>query len=120
VEPAADLDQADGPEPADPDTEERAMLTDRTPATDRTSARALQDSRPDVRIVLSGLWAAMLLAFASVDLFSFWRADVIQGALDREVPGQGLEIGQTFLAGALAYVLVPILMIIVSLMARAR
>lgn len=96
------------------------MLTDRTPATARIAGRALQDSRVDVKIVLSALWAAMLFVFVYVDVFAFWRADVIQGALDGAVPGGGPSIGQAFLTGALSYVLVPILMIVVSLVTRAR
>ena len=52
----------------------------------------------DRRIVLSGLWVTMLFVFAYVDIFAFWRADVIKGALAGEVPGPGFAIGQTFLA----------------------
>ena len=95
------------------------MLAETSPAAVRTPAPARQDTRLDVKVVLSGLWVAVLLVFVFVDLFGFWRADVVQGALDAEVPGQGLAIGQAFLVGALGYVLVPILMVVVSLTARA-
>jgi len=39
----------------------------------------LHDTKVDVKIVLSGLWIAMLFVFAYVDIFGFWRADVING-----------------------------------------
>ncbi len=62
----------------------------------------------------------MLFIFAYVDIFAFWRADVINGALRGEVPGQGIAISQGFLLAATAYVIVPVLMIVVSLLGRAR
>ena len=40
------------------------------------------DQRVNVKVVLSGLWVSMLFVFAYVDIFGFWRADVINGALD--------------------------------------
>jgi Family of unknown function (DUF6326) len=55
-----------------------------------------------------------------VDIFGFWRADVIDGALARKVPGPGFEINQTFLVYTTLYILVPSLMVIVSLLAPAR
>ena len=57
----------------------------------------LHDPGVDVKIVLSGLWVSMLFVFAYVDIFGFWRADVINGALAGKVPGAGFEIDQTFL-----------------------
>jgi hypothetical protein len=74
----------------------------------------------DVKIVLSGLWVSMLFVFAYVDIFGFWRADVINGALDGKVPGAGFEIDQAFLALTTAYILIPSLMVAVSLLAPAR
>ncbi len=82
-------------------------------------AAELQDTKVDVKVVLSGLWIAMMFVFAYVDIFGFWRADVINGALEGEVPGPGFEIGQTFLALTTAYVIVPSLMVVVSLLAPA-
>jgi Family of unknown function (DUF6326) len=80
----------------------------------------LQDSRVDTKVVLSGLWISTLFVFAYVDIFGFWRADVIDGALGGTVPGAGFEIGQTFLTLTTLYVLVPSLMVVVSLLAPAR
>ena len=84
---------------------------------DRTSG--LHDAKPDVKVVLSGLWISMLFVFAYVDIFGFWRADVIDGALAGEVPGPGFEINQTFLVLTTVYILIPSLMVIVSLLAPA-
>lgn len=81
-----------------------------TPTTTPTAAPL------DRRIVLSGLWVTMLFVFAYVDIFGFWRADVIEGALAREVPGPGFEIGQVFLALTTLYILVPSLMVAGSLL----
>jgi Family of unknown function (DUF6326) len=74
----------------------------------------------DVKVVLSGLWISMLFVFAYVDIFGFWRDDVINGALEGKVPGAGFEIDQTFLALTTVYILIPSLMVIVSLLTPAR
>lgn len=82
-----------------------------TPGADR--ARPVEPL--DRRIVMSGLWVSMLFVFAYVDIFGFWRDDVIRGALAGTVPGPGFPIGQPFLALTTLYVLVPILMVVGSL-----
>jgi len=74
----------------------------------------------DRRIVLSGLWVSTLFVFAYVDIFAFWRADVIDGALTGEVPGAGFEIVQTFLALTTLYIVVPSLMVAGSLVLPYR
>jgi hypothetical protein len=80
----------------------------------------LQDTRVDRKVALSGLWTSTLFVFAYVDIFGFWRADVLDGALAGEVPGAGFQIDQTFLTLTTLYVLVPSLMVVVSLVAPAR
>ena len=74
----------------------------------------------DRRIVLSGLWTSMLFVFAYVDIFAFFRADMIKGALAGEVPGVGFEIDQTFLALTTLYILLPSLMVAGSLLLPYR
>lgn len=49
-------------------------------------ATELQDTKVETKVVLSGLWIAMLFVFAYVDIFGFWRRDVIEGALAGEIP----------------------------------
>lgn len=80
----------------------------------------LHDAKLDVKVVLCGLWISMLFVFAYVDIFGFWRADVINGALAGTVPGPGFEINQTYLFLTTLYILIPSLMVIVSLVAPAR
>lgn len=79
----------------------------------------LHDTKVDVKVVLCGLWISMLFVFAYVDIFGFWRADVINGALVGKVPA-GFEIHQPFLVFTTIYILIPSLMVIVSLLAPAR
>jgi Family of unknown function (DUF6326) len=86
----------------------------------RTDTPELHDAKVDVKIKLSGLWIAMLMVFAYVDIFGFWRADLIQGVMDKKVPGPGFAINQTFLTLTTLYILIPSLMIVVSLFAPAR
>lgn len=83
-------------------------------------SRPLVDVPVDVKVALSGLWVAMLFVFAYVDIFGFWRADVINGALAKQVPQTGFTIDQTFLALTTVYILVPSLMVVVSLLTPAR
>ncbi|GGN85174.1 hypothetical protein GCM10010112_65320 [Actinoplanes lobatus] len=74
----------------------------------------------DTRVVLCGLWITTLFVFAYVDIFGFYRADVINGVLAGEVPGTGFTIDQTFLLLTTLYIVVAALMVAVSLLARAR
>jgi hypothetical protein len=80
----------------------------------------LRDTKVDTKLALSGLWIAMLFVFAYVDIFGFFRADIINGALAHKMPGTGFEIGQRFLALTTIYIVIPSLMIVVSLLAPAR
>ena len=95
------------------DTNRSATLHDPEPA-------ELRDAKVDVKVALGGLWTSTLFVFAYVDIFGFFRADVINGALAGKLSGPGFEIDQTFLILTTIYVLVPILMVIVSLLAPAR
>jgi hypothetical protein len=90
------------------------------PTMHRDQTADLQDTLVDVKVVLSGLWISMLFVFVYVDIFGFWRADVIEGALAGRVPGVGFEIGQRFLVLTTIYVLIPSLMVVVSLLAPPR
>ncbi len=94
-------------------------MTNVTKSNERRTA-ALRDTPVDIKVVLSGLWIAMLFVFAYVDIFGFWREDVINGALSGKVPGPGFEINQMFLALTTLYIVIPSLMVVVSLIAPAR
>jgi hypothetical protein len=83
-------------------------------------ARRYTDTPVDVKIVLSALWVAMLLVFAYVDIFSFYRADVLDAALDGTVATTGFTVDQIFLTATLVYVLVPIVMVVLSLLLHPK
>lgn len=73
-----------------------------------------------MKVVLSALWVTMLLVFAYVDIFGFYRADVLEAALDGTISGMSFEVNQVFLLGTLGYILVPTLMVTLSLVLRPR
>lgn len=79
----------------------------------------LQESKIDTRVVLSGLWIAILFVFAYVDIFGFFRADLINGVLAKKVPNTPFEINQGFLVFTTIYILFPSLMVVASLVTRA-
>ncbi len=80
-----------------------------------TTPRQYRDTPVDVKVVLSALWIAMLFVFAYVDIFGFFRADVLDAALDGEVASTGFTVDQFFLTATLIYVVLPILMVVLSL-----
>ncbi|WP_061295507.1 DUF6326 family protein [Herbidospora cretacea] len=86
----------------------------------RDQAGELLDNKIDVKVVLCGLWVATLFVFAYVDIFGFYRADVIKGVLAGEVSGTGFAVDQRFLVLTTMYIVVAALMPVVSLLARAR
>jgi Family of unknown function (DUF6326) len=85
-----------------------------------TTPRQYRDIPVDVRLALSSLWIAMLFMFAYVDIFGFFRADVLNAALDGEVASTGFAVDQIFLIATLIYVLIPILMVVLSLVLEPR
>jgi hypothetical protein len=60
----------------------------------------------------------MLFVFAYVDIFAFLRADVLKAALDGKVATTGFAVNQLFLTYTLAYILLPALMVVLSLVLR--
>jgi hypothetical protein len=72
----------------------------------------------NVRVKISALWASMLFVFAYVDLFSLYRADVRADIAAGELGG--FTIGQSFLLGTTAYVVIPALMVFGALVLRPR
>ena len=84
------------------------------------TARQHSDARIDVRVVLSALWIAMLIVFAYVDIFGFLRADVIDAARDGKVAATGVAVDQVFLVLTTAYILIPTLMVVLTLVLRPQ
>ena len=89
-------------------------------ATLEPPTRQYVDMRPDVKLVLTALWTAILFVFAYVDIFGFYRADVLQAALHGKVASTSVTINQQFLVLTLGYVMVPALMVVFSLVLKAR
>jgi len=85
-----------------------------------TKAGQYQDTKIDVKLVLSALWIAMLIVFAYVDIFGFFRADVLHAALDGKVAVLGLTVDQMFLVFTTVYILIATLMVFLSLVLRPR
>ncbi|MEO5852486.1 MAG: DUF6326 family protein [Nocardioides sp.] len=85
-----------------------------------TTLPQYRDTPVDVRVRLSALWIAMLFLFAYVDIFGFFRADVLEAALDGTVGTTGLAVDQTFLTLTLVYITLPTLMVVLTLVLRPR
>lgn len=85
-----------------------------------TATRQYRDDPVDVKLVLSVLWVANLFVFAYIDILAFYRADVLRAALSGKVAGTVFAVNQVFLSFALAYILVPTLMVVLSLLLRAH
>jgi hypothetical protein len=85
-----------------------------------TATRQYRETPVDVKLVLSALWIAMLFVFAYVDIFGFFRADVLDAALDGKVASTGFTVNQLFLTLTLIYILVPSLMVVLSLVLRPQ
>ncbi len=81
------------------------MIDNSTSDTDQTAV--------SVRIKIAGLWTSLLMIFAYVDIFGFFRADVVNDALAGKV--HIFDVGQTFLLLTTLYVTIPSLMIFLSL-----
>lgn len=84
------------------------------------TSRQYRDTAVDVKIVLSALWIAMLFVFAYVDIFGFYRSDVLKAALDGKVATTDFAVSQTFLIYTLTYIVLPTLMVVLSLVLKAR
>ena len=85
-----------------------------------TTARKYRDTKIDVKVVLSALWVAMLFVFAYVDIFGFFRADVLEAALDGRVGSTAFTVNQTFLTTTLIYIMAGSLMVVLSLVLAPR
>jgi hypothetical protein len=104
--------------PAQPSLRQKRNPADTAASTNGTGQ--YQDTRVDVKLVLSALWIAMLFVFAYVDIFAFFREDVLNAALDGKISGTALSVNQMFLTATLLYILLPSLMVVLSLVLKPR
>ncbi len=99
------------------------MRQKRNPAATSAPANSTghyQNTRVDVKLVLSALWIAMLFVSAYVDIFAFFRKDVLRAGLDGKFAGTALSVDQVFLTAALVYILLPSLMVVLSLVLKPQ
>lgn len=82
------------------------------------SESKFEPSNVNVRVKISALWTSMLFVFAYVDLFSLYRPDVRSDLEAGEVGG--FTVNQSFLLGTTAYVVIPSLMVVSTLVLRPR
>ncbi len=81
-----------------------------------TTPTPFEPARVNVRIRISALWTAMLLVFVYVDLYRYYRADY-RAEVEAGELGP-FAITQWTLVGTTAYVLLPILMVVGTLVLR--
>ncbi len=82
--------------------------------------RQYRDTRVDVKFALSALWIAVLFVFAYVDIFGFYRADVLEAALEGRLGTSPFTVNQVALTSTLIYILLPCLMVVLSLVLKPR
>jgi len=85
-----------------------------------TTTKQYRDTQVDVKLVLCALWIAMMFVFAYVDIFGFFRSDVLKAALDGKVATMDFTVNQTVLASFLIYILPAVLMVVLSLLLTPR
>jgi hypothetical protein len=83
-----------------------------------TADTRFEPSHVNVRIKISALWTSLLFVFAYVDLFSLYRPDFRADLEAGEIGG--FTVGQTFLLGTTAYVVIPSLMVFCVLILPPR
>ncbi len=96
-----------------------AQSEERIPVRTTTNGQ-YQDTRVDVKLVLCVLWIAMMFVFAYVDIFGFFRADVLNAALDGKVATMGFTVNQIVMNSFLIYILPAVLMVVLSLLLTPR
>jgi Family of unknown function (DUF6326) len=78
-----------------------------------------EDSPVNVRIKLAAAWTSIMMIFAYVDIFMFYRAD-FRDQVETGKLAVGFKINQAFLLGTTIYVAIPSLMILGSMILPAR
>lgn len=84
----------------------------------RRPATALEDQPMPVRAKLAAAWTSFLFLYVYVDILNFFTPGVVRGILDGKV--FEFDLSQTFSATALALMAVPILMVVLSVTLPAR
>ena len=85
---------------------------------EKKTATILEDVKINVKIKLSALWVSSMFLYLYNDLFTFFRADHIEEVLTGEVAG--MQVTQVFLMGAAILMAIPIAMVFLSLLLKAK
>lgn len=84
----------------------------------KNAVTQLEDFKPNTRLKVIGLWVSLMLLYIYADIFSFYRAGYI-GEVAAGFMGQ-LEISQITLVFSGVLMVVPVLVVIVCLFAKAK
>ena len=78
----------------------------------------MEDLKIDVKILLSGLWAAAMFCYLYADVLGFY----VRGSIAEIITGEmsGIPIDNLFLAASALFMVTPILMIFLSLALKAK
>jgi len=78
----------------------------------------LDEQVVNTRIKIAGLWTSMLFVFVYVDIFGFFRKDVLENALAGKV--FVFEANQLFFVLTTLYILIPCVVLYLTLSLRAK
>jgi len=84
----------------------------------RDDARRLEDAAVPVKLKLSASWIALMLLYAYGDIIAYFRPGFIQDVIGGEV--FVFDIDQVFLLGISAYIAIPALMVVLSLILKPQ
>lgn len=76
----------------------------------------LEDIKINVKLKISALWIAMMFIFAYVDIFGFFRQDIIDGIMVGKVAT--FQINQVFLFLTTLYIVIASIMVFLSLVLK--
>jgi Family of unknown function (DUF6326) len=78
-----------------------------------------EDSPVNIRVKLAAAWTSIMMIFAYVDIFMFYRAD-FRDQVETGKLSVGFKINQGFLLGTTVYVAIPSLMILGAIILPVR
>lgn len=78
----------------------------------------MEDAKINVKIKLSALWVTIMLIYIYVDIFGFYKPEIIENILAGKV--WGFEISQTWALSGLILMMIPALMVFLSLSLPAK
>ena len=87
---------------------------------EKKTATILEDPKINIKIMLSGLWVAIMFLFIYVDYFGLFIPGVMEKIIEGEVAHTGIQITQVFLLAAMTLMMIPSLMIFLSLTLKAK